>query len=70
MTYDRNKYADIEALTKKLGAEGGIILHFNTTTCEFGVKSYGHTRAYCGKMKHIANQIFEMIENGTIEIPE
>jgi len=37
---------------------------------QVGVSSYGHKRSTCDAMGRVADQIFDYVQDGTIDIPD
>lgn len=60
--------SDAKSLALKHRCRGVIILAFSED--HFGCASYGITRSDCDAMKHVLNRIYDLLEEGKIELPD
>jgi len=59
---------DAKALATKYRKRGVVILSFDAD--QYGVASFGHTRADCSAMRGVVEQIGDLIRDELIEIPD
>lgn len=59
---------DAKRLATDARALGVLILSFGGN--QFGTASYGMTRPMCDAMRKVNERIYELIQNGTIEVPD
>jgi len=62
------KVAAARDFGKKFNYDKVYIIAANETEGSFEITSYGETKKKCGEAKICANQIYEMIRDGSIKI--
>lgn len=60
---------DAKKLANELRSRGVMVLSF-LGEGRYGAASYGHKRATCDAMRQVTDRICELINDGTIRIPE
>ena len=62
------KIADLRDLARKWNVGQLVVLEVYELSGKFGVLSYGRTPQLCDKAKFAADQVFEMVNDGMIQV--